>query len=741
MVSKDEKASPLGSAFSRRGLLKAAGATAVGAAVAGFGGSLNPKESQPVVVAQEDEDDFEWDDEFDVVVVGSGGAASSAGVTAAEHGASVVMLEKSDLWGGTTGHSGGGSWVPNNTRMIEEGNEDSLEDTLRYCARVCFPQYYDADGENYGLSELHYDRLRSFVFEAADVFEWLEDIEALVCANDPTYPLYYGGIAEAQDISMAGQLLFPLDEEGTPSNGGEMIRQFRAALEDRDVDLRTEHRVVRLVQDEDGRVLGVEAETADGDTVRIRGEAGVIFGTGGFANNRDMAFAYLRGPIFGGGAPASNQGDFVHIANSIGAEFSNMQHAWLAESVLDDAADADGRIPTISLVPGDSMIYVNRFGHRVVDEKMQYQDRTHAHFNWDPIRAEYTNLVLFKIYDEHTATRFPGRYPIPVDSNDAEHVVVGETLEELAENIQAKLQQFSSYTGNMQLDEHFVNNLRGTIGAFNQFAETGEDRHFLRGSTPIETHNHTMMAGGEIDHDYPNPTMHPISDEGPYYAILIVASSFDTKGGPMTDTVGRILNSDGEPIPGLYGAGNCVAAPVGQSYPGPGATLGPAITYGYLAAMHAVEGVELSDDDEPEEEDDEPEEDDEDEEIEEEEEPEEDESDEDGDEDDDEDREAQNHRVEVTDDLTFEPEHLTIRAGDSVTWVNVGQMVHTATGDPDRAFDEANAVLPDGAESWHSGNMDPGDEFTHTFDVAGEYTYACIPHEVAGQVGSITVED
>jgi 3-oxosteroid 1-dehydrogenase len=733
-VGQEETPGRLRSMFTRRGLLKAAGASAAGAAVASFhGGALNPSDAEPIVLAQEEEDEFEWDEEFDVVVVGSGGAGSAAAVTAAEHGASVIVLEKSDLWGGTTGHSGGGSWVPNNTKMIEAGSEDSLEDTLRYCCRVCYPQYYDPNHDTYGVPELHYDVLRRFVFESADVFEWFEDIGALTCVQDPDYPLYYGGIPEAQDISMSGQLLFPVDDDGNQSSGGEMIRQLRVAMEERNCELRTEHRVTRVIQDEDDRVIGVEVETTDNGTITVHAEAGVIFASGGFANNREMAFSYLRGPIFGGGAPASNQGDFVHIANHVGAEFGNMQHAWLAESVIDDAADADGRIPTISLVPGDSMIYVNRFGHRVVDEKMQYQDRTHIHFNWDPIRAEYTNLVLFKIYDEHCATRFPGRYPIPVDSDDAEHVVRGDTLEELAENIEAKLAEFASHTGNVQLDENFVRNLQGTMGAFNQFAETGEDRHFHRGETPIEIHNHTMMAGG-IDHDYPNPTMYPLSDEGPYYAILIVASSFDTKGGPLTNEHGQVLDSNREPITGLYGAGNCVAAPVGQSYPGPGATLGPALTYGYIAALHAIDGVELSDEDEPADEDDEPEDDDDEDEIE------EDEPDDDEDDDDDVAADPQTYTVEIKDDLTFDPEHIDIRVGDSITFVNVGQMVHTATCDPDRAFDEANAQMPDGAEPWHSGNMDPGEEWTYTFEVAGEYTYACIPHEVAGQVGSITVE-
>lgn len=96
--------------------------------------------------------------------------------------------------------------------------------------------------------------------------------------------------------------------------------------------------------------------------------------------------------------------------------------------------------------------------------------------------------------------------------------------------------------------------------------------------------------------------------------------------------------------------------------------------------------------------------------------------------------------VDMADDLKFTPEHVTIKQGGTITWTNSSGVVHTATDDPSKATTAENAKLPAGAEPWDSGNIDPGQSFSHTFDVAGDYTYFCIPHESAGMVGTITVE-
>ena len=103
---------------------------------------------------------------------------------------------------------------------------------------------------------------------------------------------------------------------------------------------------------------------------------------------------------------------------------------------------------------------------------------------------------------------------------------------------------------------------------------------------------------------------------------------------------------------------------------------------------------------------------------------------------------GQTHIVEMNDELQFDPDHLTIRVGDTVTWRTVGAVPHTSTCDPEQASNpEEHVQLPEGAETWDSGIVNQDEEFHHTFEVPGEYTYFCIPHEGAGMVASLTVEE
>ncbi|MGH2615000.1 MAG: FAD-binding protein, partial [Thermomicrobiales bacterium] len=127
--------------------------------------------------------------------------------------------------------------------------------------------------------------------------------------------------------------------------------------------------------------------------------------------------------------------------------------------------------------------------------------------------------------------------------------------------------------------------LGATIQRFNGFAETGVDEDFGRGSTPIQV---AWGGGTERFDQLPNPTMAPFRSEGPYHCIMLGGMTLDTKGGPVTDTGARVLHAGGQPIPGLYGAGNCVASPAGQAYWSGGGTIGPAITYGYIAGQNAA---------------------------------------------------------------------------------------------------------------------------------------------------------
>jgi 3-oxosteroid 1-dehydrogenase len=366
------------------------------------------------------------------------------------------------------------------------------------------------------------------------------------------------------------------------------------------VPILTGHRVVAVVQNDEGAVIGVEATITSGDSatpsavaspsagesrVAVKANKAVIFGSGGFIQNPDMRVNFLRGPVFGGCAVITNEGDLVKIASDVGAELGNMANAFWAQVPLEQALSYSSTPSDVFLIPGDTSILVNKYGVRIVNETIQYNERTQSHFVWDPVAAEFPNLVEILIYDQRGADLVGGQYPIPsADDVDAPDLIKGETLEELAAAIDERLALLSEHIGGLRLAENFTENLAATIERYNGFARTGVDDDFHRGEAPISLAFFGPALEGNA---FPNKTMYPISDTGPYYAILIGGGTLDTKGGPRVNTQAQILRPNGEPIPGLYGTGNCIASPAGQAYWGAGGTIGVGIVYGYRAALNA----------------------------------------------------------------------------------------------------------------------------------------------------------
>jgi hypothetical protein len=274
----------------------------------------------------------------------------------------------------------------------------------------------------------------------------------------------------------------------------------------------------------------------------------------------------------------------------MGAALGNMNNAWWAQNAFEQT-QVNTSVPNDLWLPfGDSMIQVNKYGRRVANEKMVYNERTQVHFNWDASRTEYPNLLLFMIYDDHVAknpSKWAFRDPIPAPGVDSPQVISGGTWQELATNIDARLAKYSKATGGLRLDSTFLSGLQDTINRFNSFAAGGKDLDFGRGETPIQL----AWNGDAKEHQRPentkNPTMFPFAANGPYHAILIGGGTLDTKGGPKINSKAQVLKPDGKPIPGLYGAGNCIASPASQAYWSAGGTLGPALTFGYIAGLNA----------------------------------------------------------------------------------------------------------------------------------------------------------
>jgi hypothetical protein len=194
--------------------------------------------------------------------------------------------------------------------------------------------------------------------------------------------------------------------------------------------------------------------------------------------------------------------------------------------------------------------------------------------------------VLCQIYDDHVAKDSAGygiRFPTPMPDESVNNVLSGETLEELAQAIDTRLEELRHLTGGFRLHEDFAANLWASIDRFNEFARLGVDEDFGRGSFSLRP-----SWVGSIRPDT-KATMHAFAPNGPYHCILAVAGALDTKGGPKINSRAQVLDGSDRPIPGLYGAGNCIASPAGPyGYWGPGCSVGNAVTFGWIAGTNAA---------------------------------------------------------------------------------------------------------------------------------------------------------
>jgi 3-oxosteroid 1-dehydrogenase len=525
----------------------------------------------------------EFDAEADVVVVGGGGGGLPTALFARWQGDDVVLLEKAPELGGTAKKAAFWYWVPNNEPMRAAGLTDDKDDFLRYVARLSRPTRYDPTSPTLGLTDWEYAMATAIHDSASSAAELLAERGALPYRHCPAVPDYWAELPE--DKAPYGRVLVPRDASESMSDGGEnAIRTLSAAAERDGVEIRTSHRVQRLVV-ESGRVAGVEASTPDGRTHRIGARKAVIFATGGFTHDDELRTNFLGVPAYRGCAAVTNEGDFVRIASAVGAQLRNMNYAWMCPVPLERSGRPD--LVGMFSVAGDSMLFVDKSGRRVVNEKLPYNELAQAFFRWDGTVGEYPSLVLVQMWDQrsqdHSASTEYGRLIVPPGADDS-HVIRGATLDELADAIEARLEAVSGRTGGLRLVPDFLPNLRATVARYNTLAETGVDEDFHRGETAVQ-----QLFNGPVKEEpgRTNPTIWPLAETGPYYAALVTGGTLDTKGGPQTDPDGRVLDDLGRAIPGLFGVGNCVASASAQAYWAGGATLGPIIAFAHRAAIAA----------------------------------------------------------------------------------------------------------------------------------------------------------
>lgn len=529
--------------------------------------------------------DASFDHEADIVVVGGGGGGLPAALFSRWRGNEVVLLEKAPVLGGTANKAAFWYWVPNNEPMKAMGVEDREDDFLRYVARLSRPHQYDPESATLGLDRWEFELCKAIYESASPAAELLSEKDALPYRHCAEVPDYWSEIPE--DKTPIGRVLLPRGARDTMSDGGLVgIGTMSAAAERDGVDIRVQHRVQRAVV-ADGRIVGVEATTPDGQTHRIGARKAVIFATGGFTHNKELRQNFLNVPVYGGCAAATNEGDFVYIASNVGAQLRNMNYAWMAPIPLEKAIARRPDMSGMFSVAGDSTLFVNKYGRRTVNEKMQYNELAQRFFEWDAAKAEYPNLVMVQIWDQrsqdHSASDEYGRLIVPPGTDDA-HVLKGDTLQQLASAIEERLKQYTGVTGGLQLSEDFLPNLRASVARFNELAAKGVDEDQHRGERVVH-----LLFNGNVKEEpgRSNPTMWPLSEKGPYYAALVTGGTLDTKGGPKTTTDGQVVDDTDAPIPGLYGIGNCVASASAQAYWAGGATLGPIIAFAYRAAQAA----------------------------------------------------------------------------------------------------------------------------------------------------------
>lgn len=523
-----------------------------------------------------------WDREVDVVVLGSGAAALSAAVMAHDGGAKVLLLEKAPQFGGTTAVSGGEPWVPNNHHARAKGWGYSREAVLATLQRLTHGKvpdwslvehYVDTAPEMLEYLEAHTplrmypmdqpDRyfsisggpkgqtLDSFPFDAKTLGEWAEK-----CRRSHTFPpltAVEGGLGGTLMPNLDFELLGKRYEEDIRTMGSGLVASLFKGLLDRGIETLTETPGRELVVNREGAVIGVRAERA-GRPFWAAARKGVILGTGGFEWNRELTRAFLATEITHPLSPPYNEGDGLLMATDVGAMLGNMTEAWWMPAFEDPTLEYDGK--PLSMYRGArgaaASIIVNKYGKRFTVESGYYNDIPRNFANFDPVAMEYPNLPAWNIFDESVKSTNP-IMSIPPDEPAPEWMPQAQTIRELAKKIGVDPE-----------------GLEQSVERWNMYANEGVDPDF---------HRHDLHGV--------KSKIAPIQ-KGPFYAMQVHAGALGTKGGPRYNKDAQVINVHGEPIPGLYAAGNAAAGVLGISYPSGGATIGPAMTFGYCAGRAAA---------------------------------------------------------------------------------------------------------------------------------------------------------
>jgi 3-oxosteroid 1-dehydrogenase len=350
--------------------------------------------------------------------------------------------------------------------------------------------------------------------------------------------------------------------------GNALVGMLRRSMMDRGIPLWLETPARELVV-EDGRVVGVVAEKP-GRSFRIGARKGVVLAAGGFESSQTMREKYLPHPTraeWTCGNPY-NTGDAINMGLEVGAALDLMDDAWWGPTTVVPGEDRARMLVIEKSLPGS--ILVDKRGRRFVNEAWPYVDVVKAMYEHDT--PEAPSVPAYLIFDADFRRKYPcGPF---LQAQQQPDWALPKKLK------QSYLKKADTLEGVAAIFGIDAEGLKATVTRMNEYARTGKDLDFNRGETVFDRY-----YGDE--NVQPNPCLGPI-EKPPFYVMEAFAGELGTKGGLKADAFARVLNEAGETIPGLYAIGNCSAAAMGTSYPGPGCTLGPATTFGYVAARHAM---------------------------------------------------------------------------------------------------------------------------------------------------------
>lgn len=558
----------------------------------------------------------------DVLVIGAGAAGMSAAITARLAGLNVLIVEKASQFGGTMARSGGWIWIPGSPQAQTAGHADSVEDALTYL------RHEAGESFNAPLAE-------SFLRNGPRMLKLFEEKTSVQMEWGPAFPDYHPGAPggrpggrslhpAALDARLLGERLRdlspPLRElslagivigSGTDLkhffnvtrswrsavfvvckllshawdvlrfgrgmtlvNGNALAARLGKSVFDLGIPVRLGCAASALTK-QDGRVSGAILEEAVG-SLQVHARKGVVLACGGFPHDvarRVSLYRHRAGleehfPL----APPGNTGDGLRMAQALGARavtgFSDAA-AWTPVSRVRWPDGTKGLYPHFVDRGKPGVIAVTGQGVRFVNESDSYHDfirgfvARHA-VEPDPKMFFVCDHRAIRLYGLGIVKPFPFPFGFWLRSG---YLLRGNTLRELAERAGIDAPA-----------------LERTVTQFNDAARLGEDPVFQRGST---VYNHFQ---GDANHK-PNPCLAPLTS-APYYAVRILPGDIGTFAGLITDAHARVLGHDDAPVPGLYAAGNDMASVMGGNYPGGGITLGPAMVFGYVAAMHMASSGE-----------------------------------------------------------------------------------------------------------------------------------------------------